>query len=97
MQKLSIWVFSYNARDWVKSYLTDRFQLVKVYNDCSHWAKLPQGYIVGPLLFNILISDMRQFMEFVSSHGYADDTQIKLNTTVEIINEAMDYLYYIKH
>ena len=94
LEKLSILGFSQSAQNWVESYLTDRFQLVKVNNDYSPWVKIkngvPQGSILGPLLFNILISDMRQFTEFVSSHGYADDTQLKLSTKVENINEAIN-------
>ena len=93
LEKLKILGFSQNAQDWVQSYLTDRFQKVQVNNDSSSWVRIkngvPQGSILGPLLFNILVSDMRQFIEFNSSHGYADDVQLKVSTKIENINEAI--------
>lgn len=94
LEKLSILGFSQNARNWVSSYLSDRYQRVKVNNEYSPWVKIKngvsQGSILGPLLFNILISDMRQFIFFNSSHGYADDAQLKISTKVENINEAIN-------
>jgi hypothetical protein len=96
LEKLSILGFTQDACDWVGSYLTDRFQKVIINNDCSSWIKIkngvPQGSILGPILFNILISDMRQFVVFNSSHGYADDAQLKINTKVENINDAIQHV-----
>ena len=93
LEKLSILGFSQNAQEWVTSYLSDRYQKVVVNNDCSSWVKIkngvPQGSILGPLLFNILVSDMRQFVVFNSSHGYADDVQFEISSNVENINEAI--------
>ena len=93
LEKLSIIGFSPDARDWVASYLSDRHQKVIANKDSSTFVKIkngvPQGSILGPLLFNILISDVRQYVEFSSSHGYADDTQLKIHTKIENINEAI--------
>lgn len=93
LEKLSILGFSQNALDWFLSYLSDRYQKVVLNNGCSTWVKInngvPQGSILGPLLFNILVSDMRQFIVFSSSHGYADDVQLKINTKIENINDAI--------
>ena len=93
LEKLSILGFSQNALDWVSSYLTDRYQKVVINDDSSPWVKIkngvPQGSILGPLLFNILVSDMRQFVEFNSGHGYADDVQFELGSKVENINIAI--------
>ena len=93
LEKLSILGFDLMALNWVKSYLSDRYQKVVIDSDVSSWAKIkngvPQGSILGPVLFNILVSDMRQFIEFNSAHGYADDAQLKINSKVENINSAI--------
>ena len=93
IEKLRILGFTQDAIDWVLSYLTDRHQKVVVNNGSSPWVKIKngvqQGSILGPILFNILVSDMRQFVEFNSSHGYADDTQWKIHTKTENVNEAI--------
>ena len=93
LEKLSILGFTKNSLDWVSSYLTDRFQKVVIESGDSTWVKIkngvPQGSILGPVLFCILVSDMRQFIQFNSCHGYADDAQLKINTKVEHINDAI--------
>ena len=40
---------------------------------------VPQGSILGPLLFNIYINDLYNISEFVSTILYADDTCVLLN------------------
>ena len=50
---------------------------------------VPQGSILGPLLFTILTSDMRKCFHYGSYHEYADDTTEYKNTTVENINDSI--------
>ena len=93
LEKLSILGFSSMARNWINSYLTDRYQKVVAKDDCSSFVRIkngvPQGSILGPLLFNIMISDMRQYVSFSSAHSYADDTQLKITTKIDNINMAI--------
>ena len=60
---------SINACDLFSSYLCNRFQRVKINNSRSEWAVIrkgiPQGSILGPLLFNVFVNDMFHFMENV--------------------------------
>ena len=59
------------------SYLTDRYQRVKINDSLSEWYLIkygvPQGSILGPLLFNIFLCDMFLILENVDIASYADD------------------------
>ena len=60
------------------NYLTDRKHRTKVNNSFSDFIDLllgvPQGSILGPLLFNIYICDLFFFVEEDNVTSYADDT-----------------------
>ena len=77
---------------WIRSYLTDRSSFVKIDSSSSPSTTIltgvPQGSVLGPLLFVLFISpianvinpDQSNQNNTVSFHQYADDTQLYIGT-----------------
>ena len=82
----------------ISDYLFNRRQRVKLGDRFSTWqevtAGVPQGSILGPLLFNIFMNDLAYVIKNCNLATYADDTQIFLadNDPIkvqEIINSEL--------
>ena len=69
-----------DSQTLVRSYLSNRDQLVKLGPRYSDWAEIikgvPQGSILGPLLFNIFINDIFHILDRSSLYNYADDNTL---------------------
>ena len=91
--KLKVLGFHKDAISWVIAYLTDRKQKVKTLEDESGWEYVkngvPQGSVIGPLLFSILVSDIRDVFEECKYHMYADDTQAYKRSTLDNVNSTI--------
>ena len=84
--------------DILKSYLEDRYQITKVNDECSSKKKInlgvPQGSILGPLLFILYIDDLRNITNLANFYMFADDTAIMIKARnsehlQSVINEVM--------
>ena len=85
LMKMEALVFSQDVIRWFRSYLSDRRQLVDLSGTLSSSAAIscgvPQGSILGPLLFLIYVNDMSGAV----NHKlllYADDSPSWLQTRV---------------
>ena len=66
--------------DWFRSYLMNRSQMVSYRNHLSDskpvLAGMPQGSLLGVLLFQVHINDMVTSLKHTSAILYADDTTL---------------------
>ena len=78
--KLEAYGFQTDVLNLVYDYLSNRKQRVKINGTFSSWKNVeygvPQGSILGPLLFNIHLCDLFHFLEDLDIASYADDTTI---------------------
>ena len=84
------------AIEWIKSYMTNRHQKVKICDATSTTSSLtsgvPQGSVLGPLLFILYVHDIQSWIGqdiFLSS--YADDTVLSFSSnSVDEIIEVLE-------
>lgn len=103
---ISIFGFSQHAASLIQSYLSERSQCV-YHNDCYSLFELilsgvPQGSVLGPLLFSLFINDLPSILDHCLVHLFADDVQIyycakKNSNNLLISNEINHDLAKVHH
>ena len=93
--KLDAYGFDKRSLVLIYNYLSNRKQRVKIDDSYSSWSEIlygvPQGSILGPLLFNIFICDMFYFMEDFEIANYADDsTPFSAKINHELVVEELE-------
>ena len=93
LHKLSLCGIRGNLLKWFKSYLTNRMQRVTLRGQYSSWGKIgagvPQGSVLGPLLFILYINDITSVVRHSNIRLFADDTClfIEVDDRVETVSK----------
>ena len=95
LEKLDYYGIRGVAKDWFHSYLDNRKQYVTLNGSNSSIKTIltgvPQGSVLGPLLFLIYINDLCKCVKYSETYHFADDTNMLLShSSLETLAKRMN-------
>ena len=94
LDKLMYYGVKDKEHQWFKSYLSERLQICTIFNNQSESKHIicgvPQGSILGPLLFILYVNDMPSCFKKCDVNIYADDTAFYYaSNDIEHVNQVL--------
>ena len=75
--KLPAYGFDKTSTEYLKGYLSHRKLKIKINKIFNNWTNIlhgvPQGSLLGPLIFNVFLCDLSLFKSNIDLVGYADN------------------------